>query len=86
MKHIVTGGAGFIGSNLVDKLISDGHDVIVIDDLSLGNKDYINKNAEFHNIDISRLDPTVDLKLYNKAKKIFENVDTIFSCSYTNTT
>jgi UDP-glucose 4-epimerase len=78
MKHIVTGGAGFIGSNLVDKLILDGHEVIVIDDLSLGSKDYINKNAEFHNFDISSLDPTVNLKLYHKAKKIFENVDTIF--------
>ena len=38
MKCLVTGGAGFIGSNLVDKLISKGHDVIILDNLSTGNK------------------------------------------------
>ena len=36
MRTIVTGGAGFIGSNLVDRLIDDGHEVIVIDNLSTG--------------------------------------------------
>ena len=38
MKNIlVTGGAGFIGSNLVSRLVADGYNVIVIDDLSTGN-------------------------------------------------
>ena len=39
MKYLVTGGAGFIGSNLVENLISEGHEVIIIDNLSTGNLD-----------------------------------------------
>ena len=45
MKYIVTGGAGFIGSNLVDKLIESNHEVIIIDDLSLGKKRNINNRG-----------------------------------------
>ena len=36
MKCLVTGGAGFIGSNLVDKLIDEGHEVVIVDNLSTG--------------------------------------------------
>ena len=46
-KVIVTGGYGFIGSNLVDTLINDGVEVVVIDNLSTGNKDYHNNNAQY---------------------------------------
>ena len=53
MKCIVTGGAGFIGSNLVDRLIEDGHDVRIIDDLSTGKKENINTKASFNQMDIS---------------------------------
>jgi len=47
MRAVVTGGAGFIGSNLVDQLIDDGHDVFVFDDLSSGKKKNINSKAWF---------------------------------------
>ena len=45
-KVIVTGGLGFIGSNLVDKLIQLGYDVIAVDDLSYGKEEYKNPLAE----------------------------------------
>jgi UDP-glucose 4-epimerase len=47
MKFVVTGGAGFIGSHLAEELIKRGFDVIVIDDLSLGVKENIPKEATF---------------------------------------
>ncbi len=52
MKTIVTGGAGFIGSHLVDKLISWGYEVIVVDNLSNGKKENLNKKAKFVEGDI----------------------------------
>ncbi len=52
MKIIVTGGAGFIGSHLVDKLIKMNHRVVVIDNLSTGNKKNLNQKAGFYKTDI----------------------------------
>ena len=52
MKILVIGGAGFIGSNLVDRLIDDGHEVIIIDNLSTGKKENINPKAIWNDIDI----------------------------------
>ncbi|MDD5738595.1 MAG: NAD-dependent epimerase/dehydratase family protein [Candidatus Pacebacteria bacterium] len=52
MKVLVTGGAGFIGSHLVDKLVELGHSVLVLDNLSNGKKENINPKAEFHQVDI----------------------------------
>ena len=52
-KAVVTGGAGFIGSNLVDKLIEQGVEVTILDDLSTGKKENINPKAKFINCDIS---------------------------------
>ncbi len=52
MKVLVTGGAGFIGSNIVDAYIAAGHDVVVLDNLSTGRIKNLNKKAEFVQLDI----------------------------------
>ncbi|NLZ74494.1 NAD-dependent epimerase/dehydratase family protein [Candidatus Falkowbacteria bacterium] len=51
-KILVTGGAGFIGSTLVDRLIKEGNEVVIIDDLSSGKKEYVNPAAKLYKIDI----------------------------------
>ncbi|ACA54427.1 NAD-dependent epimerase/dehydratase family protein [Clostridium botulinum] len=65
MKVLVSGGAGFIGSNLVDKLINLGHNVCIIDNLSTGNINNVNKKAQLYINDI--LDPNVS-KIFEKEK------------------
>lgn len=69
MKVIVTGGAGFIGSHLVDALIEKGFEVIVIDNLSTGKKENINSKADFFREDIRDLE---------KIKPIFQGADYVF--------
>ncbi len=51
-KFIVTGGAGFIGSHLVDAIIARGDEVIVIDNLATGKRENVNPNAKFVRVDI----------------------------------
>ncbi len=53
MKVLVTGGAGFIGSHLVDALVGAGHNVAVVDDLSTGKAANANPAAALHQADIS---------------------------------
>ncbi len=53
MKILVTGGAGFIGSNVVDRFVALGHEVAVLDDLSSGFREFVNPKATFHHADVT---------------------------------
>lgn len=70
-KVIVTGGAGFIGSNLVNRLVKDGHNVTVIDDESSDAHDsfYYNDKAEYWDYDIAD---------YKRIEPLFKDVDYVF--------
>ena len=52
MKVLVTGGAGFIGSHVVDAYLAAGHDVVVVDDLSTGHRENLPPGVRFHQLDI----------------------------------
>ena len=52
MKIMVTGGAGFIGSNVVDGYVEAGHDVLVVDDFSSGKRSNVNRDARIYEMDI----------------------------------
>lgn len=52
MKILVTGGAGFIGSQVVDRYLAEGHQVVIVDDLSTGQIKNVNPQARFYNLDI----------------------------------
>lgn len=52
MKVVVTGGAGFIGSHVVDRLVQEGHEVVVVDNLSTGKRRNLNRAARFYKMDI----------------------------------
>jgi len=63
MKVLVTGGAGFIGSHTVDALVKNGYEVAVVDNLSNGRKENINKDAKFYEIGVES----------EKLKRVFES-------------
>ena len=69
MRALVTGGAGFIGSSIADRLLSLGHSVVVLDDLSSGRRENVAAGAKFHVGDIA------DAALVAKA---VEGCDVIF--------
>ena len=72
MRYIVAGGAGFIGSNLVDALLNNNHQVEVIDNFSTGLKENCNSKALYHNIDISDNNRNAEII------KIMKNADGVF--------
>jgi UDP-glucose 4-epimerase len=70
LKILVTGGAGFIASQIADAFINEGHKVFIIDDLSTGFEKNINPKAEFIKADICDLELS---RLFEKEK--FDLVD-----------
>jgi len=73
-KVLVTGGASFIGSHLVDKLVDLGANVTVVDDLSSGKKENLNKSWEkikFHNLDLEYVHKDEIKELFKDQERVF---------------
>jgi UDP-glucose 4-epimerase len=74
MRTLVTGGCGFIASHLVDRLVQDGHEVVIIDNLSSGNLKNIehhkgNHKVSFHHADIAE---------YDKIAPLFKGIERVY--------
>ena len=72
MKSLVTGGAGFIGSHLVEKLVENGHNVIVIDNFEVG------KLSNLKNVKDKIKIINTDIRHYKKISKYFKNIDNVY--------
>ena len=71
MKALVTGGAGFIGSHIVDRLLQDGHEVIVLDDLSTGHRENLAENEKLQIVE-------GDIRDFNTVNACMQGVDWVF--------
>lgn len=76
MRVVVTGGAGFIGSHLVDRLVSDGHSVLVLDNFSTGRLENLRhlRNAPASSLSVER----VDVSDYESAARHFRGANWVF--------
>lgn len=73
-RTIVTGGAGFIGSHLVDRLLKDGHEVIAIDNFSSGRKENLSQHKGNKKLKLVK----ADVADFKKIEKYFKGVDWVF--------
>lgn len=74
MKAIVTGGAGFIGSHLVDHLLAEGHDVLVLDNLSTGRRENLEHHSKHSRLRVE----FVDITEYKDVAPLFEGIEWVF--------
>ena len=74
MRALVTGGAGFIGSHLVDRLVSKGDEVIVVDNLSSGVIGFIQGHIDSGNVDFHQ----IDLKDLDSLKPLMQGVEMVY--------
>ena len=72
MRYVVTGGAGFVGSNLTKLLVKEGHDVTVIDNLVKGKKENLSQIID--KIEFVK----GDIRNYDDMEEKFQNIDGIF--------
>lgn len=71
MKALVTGGAGFIGSHIVDRLLKDGHEVVVLDDFSTGHRSNLQENDALTVVE-------GDISNFDTVKQCMQGIDWVF--------
>lgn len=74
MRSLVTGGCGFIGSHMVDRLLAEGHEVVVIDNISTGRVENLAHHRDNTNLTVH----IADISNYESIEQYFEGVDWVF--------